>query len=310
MEKETYKIYSLIDPITKEIRYIGVTSGYMSSRFSQHKYNSLKKNSQTYVAKWFRKVFYEHGKLPIMKLIEECKKDQWEEREKYWIKFYKNLTNIREGGKGVVVDRTKTSIERSAEAHKKQIVQLDENWNFIKEWESVKEASKSVRAKTSSSISNCIKNRSDLCFGYRWMLKEDWINKNFPKGKRKLKKVKIYQYSLLGNYIKCFDSIKEAMVEINAKYHSSVHEAAKRKGSCCGFLWSFEKLENIKPKILIHKLDANLNIESSYTSFSEIANEYGLTTLKVQTKFQNSKQNLLYKEKKLFFIYDKFWKIT
>lgn len=310
MKNREFKIYSLNHPETDEIRYIGVTSAYyLTSRYSQHKHNSLKRNSQTYIGKWFRKVFKDTGKLPIIKLIEKCTANNWEEREKYWIKYYPNLTNIREGGKGVVIDRSKNSIERSVEGHKKKIVQLDKNFNLIKEWNSIKEASENIGAKSHSSISGCIKNNYGFSFGYRWMLKEDWENKNFPEIKKSRER-EIFQYSLQGNFIKSFTSIKQALKEVKGTYNSNLSEAAKREGTSNNFIWSYLKKDKIKPKLLIHKLNNDYQIIKTYTSFSEIAKEYQLKTIKIQTKFQNSKQNKLYKQDKLLYIYGFYWQIS
>ena len=46
--KNNYSIYKLIDPITNNVRYIGVTTNSLKNRLYQHKYNSkkLKKNLQ------------------------------------------------------------------------------------------------------------------------------------------------------------------------------------------------------------------------------------------------------------------------
>ena len=150
-----YKIYCLKNPDSNEIRYIGVTSApYVSTRLNQHWYTA-NKGGQTRVSKWIRSI----KKRPIIEVIEVCTEDTWEDREKYWIKFYDNLTNIHEGGKGVVVDRSLTSIERSSKAHEIKIVQLDDDGNLIKIWNSVKEATLYFNVSSRSAISNVLKKR-------------------------------------------------------------------------------------------------------------------------------------------------------
>jgi hypothetical protein len=308
MEKRKYKIYSLLHPITKEVRYIGVTSLGLNSRFSQHKHNSLKKHAQTHVAKWFRYVYNETNLLPHIKLIEECL-GNWEEREKFWIKNYDNLTNIREGGVGVIVGRELNSIQRSANAHKKPIVQLSEDWSFIKRWDSVKEATQFIGAKTLSSISKAVCGKAGLVYGYRWLYESDWENKKFPKKSYKPTRNSVYRYTLLGEYIDEFPSVAEATRILNVKHHSSIFEAASREGVSKGFMWSFVKKDYLKPRLVICKLNNDLQVLKKYSSFRDIAKELDEKTVKVQIRFQNSKQNKLYKEKRLIFLYGSYWKI-
>ena len=94
---------------------------------------------------------YEKGETIVVKQIDTCNENEWEEREKYWIKYYKDngfdLLNISEGGKGVVTEemRSKSSIERSIGAHCKAVVALNKDGSFYKEFESIKEASESDR---------------------------------------------------------------------------------------------------------------------------------------------------------------------
>jgi hypothetical protein len=205
-----FKIYCLKDPDTMEIRYIGVTtSKYISRRLSQHNY-CANNNYQTHVAKWIRKI----GKSPIIELIEICNKDNWEEKEIYWINYYDNLTNIHEGGKGVIIDRKFTSIERSAKAHNVKIVQLDNDGNLIKIWNSIKDATIYFNGKSKSSICNVLKNNygAVTAFGYRWFYYNDYINNNYTikdyKSKVNYDNInKVYLYDLENNLIEEFKSL-------------------------------------------------------------------------------------------------------
>ena len=85
-----YKIYSLKNPNTLEIRYIGVTINDLNARLSQHWYCANTKNFQTHVYKWIRYI----GVKPIIEKIETCDENNWEEREIYWINHYNNLTYL------------------------------------------------------------------------------------------------------------------------------------------------------------------------------------------------------------------------
>jgi hypothetical protein len=174
---KVYKIYCLKNPDTLEIRYIGIsTQKYLSTRLAQHYFNA-NHFSKLHVSNWIRKI----GKKPIIELIEICNENNWKEREQYWISFYNNLTNIKEGGNGIYLNRSSESIQRSAKAHEKAIVQLDENGKLLNNFNSLKEATLYIGAKSLSSICNVLKNSygAKTAFGYQWFYLDEYINKNF-----------------------------------------------------------------------------------------------------------------------------------
>lgn len=221
---KTYKIYCLKNPENNEIRYIGVTTlKYLSSRLSQH-YYCANHNYQTHVAKWIRKI----NEKPIIELIEICDENNWEEREKYWISYYKNLTNIHIGGKGVVVNRNQNSIERSAQAHEIKIVQLNDEGELIKIWNSLKEAVLHFKGKSSSSISNVLNNNYGCkkAFGFQWFYYDDFITNNY-----KLREhnstinydniQKVYLYDLNNNFIREYLSLNMLSKDLKCAYTSA-----------------------------------------------------------------------------------------
>ena len=226
-----FKIYCLKNPDNMKIRYIGVTtSKYISRRLSQHIY-CAKNNHQTHVAKWIRKI----KKNPIIELIEICDENNWEEREKYWIKYYDNLTNIHEGGKGVVIDKNITSIERSSKAKFIKIVQLNNNGELLNIFNSVKEGRDFIGAKSSSSISNVLNNNygAKTAFGYQWFYYKDYINHNYNLRNRDIgvnysKLDEVYLYDINFKLIKKFKCLYQLTKYINS-YFSSTKKALNRK---------------------------------------------------------------------------------
>lgn len=170
MKNKEYKIYSLSDPITNEVRYIGVTQRTLEQRLYQHVWES-KTNRGTHKIHWIRTLTNQNLK-PIIKLIEVCTDNNWEEREKYWISFYKNLTNTHQGGAGLIVGRDKSSIDRSAEAHKRKISQFSIYGEHIKDWTSIKEASTELNIR-STQLGNALNKRSKTAGGYCWCYLED-----------------------------------------------------------------------------------------------------------------------------------------
>lgn len=246
--QKTYKIYCLKHPITEEIRYIGITTNTLTNRLYQHKYNALKRKG-TKVSKWIFKLLNENLN-PTIELIEECTIDNWQEREIYWISYYTNLLNQHEGGKGIVIDRTYSSIERSINAHKKQIVGIDNINEIIIEFNSVKEAKEELNIKYLTTISNSLKSLGKLKgANYYWFYKEDYDNNNYqihskksPVNYSKLKKV--YLYSNKREYIKEYACLNLLVKELSPdkKNYTAALKAIKNNRTFKGFIISYNML--------------------------------------------------------------------
>src|SRR5258708_6488621 len=97
---ETTYIYALLDPETNEIRYIGKADD-PQKRFSRH----LWERDDTHKQRWIRDL-RSRGLKPLLQIIEEIPFALWQERECYWIAFYRtqgcHLTNSAIGGWGGV----------------------------------------------------------------------------------------------------------------------------------------------------------------------------------------------------------------
>jgi hypothetical protein len=93
-------IYTLSDPQTGEIRYIGQTSN-PKNRIKSH----LQENSFSRKSNWVRSLKLK-GLIVIMDIIDICDELLWEELEIYYISLFKccgfNLTNHSTGGVGNV----------------------------------------------------------------------------------------------------------------------------------------------------------------------------------------------------------------
>ena len=92
-------IYKLTHPNSEYI-YVGKTS---NPKRRLMEYRVYSKNYKTAVCRWFNKRMLE-GQCPTMEIIEQVSDDQWQDRERYWIAYYRNLfgrnlvLNIRDGG--------------------------------------------------------------------------------------------------------------------------------------------------------------------------------------------------------------------
>lgn len=96
------KIYTLSDPITLEVRYVGKTVQGLEKRLNQHLLDSKKfKNLNS---NWLKSLKRKSLK-PIIEELDEVDESKWIEAEIYWIAQLKawgfNLNNHTIGGDGV-----------------------------------------------------------------------------------------------------------------------------------------------------------------------------------------------------------------
>lgn len=93
-------IYALTEPITNEVRYIG-KSNNPRRRYSTH---TTSHHYQVHKSHWIKKL-QSQGMKPTLIILEEVPVSDWQERERYWIRYYRehgaNLINETEGGGGM-----------------------------------------------------------------------------------------------------------------------------------------------------------------------------------------------------------------
>jgi len=134
------------------------------------------------------------------------------------------------------------SIEKRTKLQKIPIIQLDLEDNFIKEWESARDAGKSLNI-SSSDICQCCKNKKLTCGNFKWKYLNQKLkekprkkrNDTFNKNKRS-----VIQMDLNENFIKNWDCIKDACRNLNI---TGTHIS-----SCCrgkrnfahGFKWKYK----------------------------------------------------------------------
>ncbi len=214
--KKEYQIYILKDPVTLKIRYVGVTTRTLPIRLYNHIYYA-KFRASTHVHHWIMALIKNKQK-PIIELLEKTIENKWEERERYWIAYYKKtglLTNIKEGGQGVNINRSLESIEKSASAKSIAIVQLDTNNKFIAEFSSIKIAAKYLET-TKTNISNVLNGRAFTARGYRWFYKTEYESLKFKPNDIKFSN-------------NCVRKIKRINLETNEEtIYNSITEASKK----------------------------------------------------------------------------------
>lgn len=115
---EPYKIYTLHDPDTMAVRYVGFTSKTLEKRLNGHIYAARFMLSDTsHRMNWIRSIL-NSDKIPVIKLVEIVSEGIWQERERFWISHFRSigcdLTNSCDGGIGTINPSKETREKMSA----------------------------------------------------------------------------------------------------------------------------------------------------------------------------------------------------
>lgn len=108
------RIYTLSDPVTGYVRYVGQTSHSLRKREREHWCSRRRPKHR--VSRWIAKLARDERR-PVMELLEEVADSDADAAEEYWIaqcrSFGFNLTNLRPGG--MSARGYKVSTERAAQ---------------------------------------------------------------------------------------------------------------------------------------------------------------------------------------------------
>lgn len=258
--KNTTFIYALVCPISNKVRYIGKANN-PKDRLSDHRRirdNNLPK-------KLWIKSLLEMRLSPILLILEEVDMSVWKDKEKFYINKYKDLgselLNICGGANGSHFGN-KGSFDGS---NARKLICLNKDGTYKKEYKSVKDA----KIEYGSSITSVLSGKTKTAYGYIWIYKDEYenlsvsglldlvirsnnnmsnvawknglVNYQFKKGHSENIK-EIHQYTMDNQYIKSWNSVCEASLEIMGKNQSHISSCAygKRK-TAYGFKWSYEK---------------------------------------------------------------------
>jgi group I intron endonuclease len=282
---KTYVIYKARNIINNKV-YIGKTYNF-KKRKREHIYD-LKRSSS-----YFHRAILKYGEENFEWTILEnnLSKEDANEKEKFYIKYYNSYVhaensngyNLSFGGDG------------GSHGHRKVIL-LDLNNNFVKEFDTIKDADDFV----GSRIKCCLKGQNKRVKNYIALYKEEYdINKDYTYKKKNNSKSKgIIQLDLKGNFINKFETINEASKNTKTNRTSIISVANKKYHSANGYLWVYEKEYNKnnrykidKTRIInrIYKLDKDFEIICIYDKQKEICDKYNFN-YKVFNKYVNSKK--------------------
>lgn len=212
-------IYTLRDPISNLVRYIGKADD-INIRLNEH----IRKcdYSITYKNNWIKSIL-KKGYLPIIEVIDEVPYDEWGFWEEFWMDLIRSwgcdLTNLASGGQGgnlgslvnSKISKALSGIPKSEE-HKKKLAESRKG----------KRHSESTILKMSESKKG---------------------SNNHMYGKTRLESSKIYrkvlQLNLDGEIIKYWKGVTVASRELNINRCTITDVCNGRKKTAGGFKWKY-----------------------------------------------------------------------
>lgn len=202
-----------------------------------------KKNNPLYLGsgKTLNKAIKKYGKESFKKqILAYAETEEFlNELEEYYIDYYSaqksNLFyNIAKGGTG-----GRTCIDKSPFA--KTIYQYSLDGNFVKEWNSIQEATRLLNI---GNISSALNNKRESAGGFQWKYgrldkieqskhKEEAINNRIP--------YPVLQLTVDGNMIKKWGSASEASKQLGLFRTAIVYCCNGKNKTSGGFKWVYEK---------------------------------------------------------------------
>ena len=204
-------IYVLLDPRTNKIRYVGKTVN-IKTRFKRH-LTEAKSSNISYKNNWVRGLI-NNGLIPIIEIIDMYEFDDWEWLEIMWLGLLKswgfNMTNMVEAGGQPPSWEGKTH----SQEHKDKLSRLMRENN----------PAKNMNDEWKKNISEAHKRKGHLALAAN-----------------EVRRKKVIQYSLNGDFINEYSSITEAAKAVGLKTSSPVGMVCRgERNKAGGYRWEFK----------------------------------------------------------------------
>ena len=280
MENIKYTIYKLIDPISNEIRYIGLTFNDLNQRLKSH----CSEKSKSHKSNWIQQL-KSKGLKPIIESIEDniLSYDAVCYREIYWIEKYKSeghpLTNMASGGNKnkKMSDETRKKMSDSAKNRNFKLVLSNDTKILISE--KTKKRFEDDKEREKLRISN--KRYEDS------KTEEQKLNDILIQNPKK-----VYQYDKDMNLISNYPSIKNAERTTGIS-SSNIAKCCKHKVTfVSGYVWRFEgdltppKYKNRKEVL---KYDINMNLLEEYENIRKASLDTKVTDSSIRLCCNNKR---------------------
>ena len=243
-------IYKITNTINGKV-YIGQTIRDINCRWSEHLRHAYNQNDHEYETHLYRSM-RKYGKENFsIQQIEKCNIEDLDEREIFWIDFYRSYDenygyNMTLGGSGT------------------RRLEYDEIFARYDSGESLAEIAEHMHIGRS--------NLTQILKGYEsYNCNDAW--ERSKKYLRKKKGSAVVQYDLDGNFIAEFESAKEAELLVEKSSRQNIMKCCKAKrGTSGGFQWRFkndpppERCQcTTEPKV-VYQMDLTLNVINVFPS--------------------------------------------
>jgi group I intron endonuclease len=227
-------IYKITNPLGRV--YIG-QSWNIKDRFRKYNY----KSSQIFLMRSFEKYGKDKHKFEIIEFLDiNSTQELMDEREIYWIDFYKkqkiNLMNIRGGG----------SRGKHSEETKKKIGLVHKGNKYKLGYKNSEETRKKIaESRTGKKLSKESINKRLITIKSRKRTEKEilqFINFKIKSIKSIIKSIE--KFDLNGNFIKQYVSIKEAATDNNLSCTAICNCLKNRSKSAGNFVWKYTQEKN------------------------------------------------------------------
>jgi len=229
-------IYGLYDPVTDDIRYVGLTTKTIEKRYNVHMYVAANKKEPTHVARWIGSLLNQ-GLKPVAKLLQQC--DNLEDLKKAEIaqialqkSLGANLCNLTIGGDGFI--GYKATEEQREKMSKSQLGKKHGPWS---------EEVKRKLSVANKGVPFTTERRTNISNGLKGKIKN--VGPQNPMYGRKFENcpnsISVAQLDLDGNVLRIFPSMT-AVTSITGINNSHIGSVCKGKRKTSGgFKWKYLK---------------------------------------------------------------------
>lgn len=276
-------IYSITNNVNDK-KYIGQSLD-IKHRWRHH-INELKKNN--HANSHLQNAWNKYGEEKFnFEIIQICAPSELDMKEQYWIKYYdsmKNGYNLCMGGGGCSgYKHTEGELSKMRAIQKPDpVLQMDENFQIIRQWESASQAAKSLGLFVLA-IKNCCEksNHVKSVGNYIWIYAKDktTFDRNYYSHKNiSLPKI-VGQFNQELKLIRIWNSAYEVEKELNISSGEISSVCNHKRNSSHGYIWAYvdnngcfiDDYDYTKIKIRVIKQVEQYTMDNEYiTTFSSV----------------------------------------
>lgn len=145
------------------------------------------------------------------------------------------------------ITKFKKHRKRSRNSNSKKVVKLSKEGEFIKSYECMRDVSDDIQKEFNNNdidavphISQCCKGKIKSAYGYIWMYKNEYNKFGIRSISKNKNKRSVIQLDINGNYIREFESIKEASEYIKVLPRSLSRCLSGKRKTCGGYRWIYK----------------------------------------------------------------------